>query len=381
LQKLNATAKEAEMGQDNHSTGRRKWKQISERERYKIEALAKAKMRPKEIAAALGWDRRTIERELARGTAIQRDSQWRDKGIYLADAGQRDAAEKAGNKGRGLKIGHDHRLARYLGQKIGEGKYSPDAAIGEIKAKGLKFDVTLCTKTVYNMIDRGDFLNISNKDLPAKKRGKKRKHRKARSVALKNLTGKSIEERPEAVGLREEAGHWEMDLVVGNTKACLLVMTERMSRRELVFKIPDKKQDSVIKAIDRLERKYGSGFSQIFKSITMDNGSEFLDSKRLEASCVKPGLSRTACYYAHPYSSWERGGNENANKLIRRFVPKGSDIGKLRNKDVKRIEQWMNNYPRRMFGYKTANDVYDNAAQAQMGKYGGQLNLQSSNIG
>jgi IS30 family transposase len=138
LQKLKVIAKEAEMGQDNHSTSRRKWKQLSERERYKIEILAKTKMKPTEIAAELGRDRRTIEREIARGSVIQRDSQWRDKE-----------------------------------------KYSPDAAIGEIKAKGLKFDVTLCTKTVYNMIDRGDFLNLTNKDLPVKKRGKKRSERYA----------------------------------------------------------------------------------------------------------------------------------------------------------------------------------------------------------
>jgi IS30 family transposase len=167
------------MGQNNHSTGRRKWKQLSERERYKIEILAKARMKPKEIAAAIGRDRRTIEREIARGSVIQRDSQWCGRNAYLADVGQLNAEKNAANKGRGLKIGHDHRLARYLEQKIGEGKYSPDAAIGEIKAKGLKFDVTLCTKTVYNMIDRGDFLNLTNKDLPAKKRGKKRSERYA----------------------------------------------------------------------------------------------------------------------------------------------------------------------------------------------------------
>ncbi len=59
-----------------------------------------------------------------------------------------------------------------------------------------------------------------------------------------------------------------------------------------------------------------------------------------------------------PYSAWERGSNENANKLIRRFIPKGMDIGKLTARDIRRIERWMNNYPRKMFGYKTANDIY-----------------------
>ena len=135
-------------------------------------------------------------------------------------------------------------------------------------------------------------------------------------------------------------------------------MTERVSRKELILKIPDKKQQSVKGALDKLERKYKGKFNRLFKSITMDNGSEFLDSKSLEASCLRPNENRTVCYYAHPYSAFERGSNENANKLIRRFVPKGTDIGKLTARAIRRIEQWMNNYPRRMFGYKTANDIY-----------------------
>ena len=152
-----------------------------------------------------------------------------------------------------------------------------------------------------------------------------------------------------------------MDIVVGSTKTCLLVMTERKSRKELIFKIPSKHQKHVKEVIDKLEKKYKGRFKEYFKSITMDNGSEFLDSEGLERSCIKPGEKRTECYYAHPYSAWERGSNENANKLIRRFIPKGTDIGKLTQRDIKRIELWMNNYPRRIFGYKTANDIYKSA--------------------
>jgi IS30 family transposase len=337
--------------------GKGKWKQLSEPERYKIEALCKAGHTAREIASQLGRDRRTIEREKRRGSVIQRDSEWRDKSVYLADAGQRVAEENASNKGRGLKIGHDHTLARHLENRIGDDGYSPDAAVGEIKAKGLKFGVTLCTKTVYNMIDRGDFLNISNKDLPEKREGKKRKYKKTRKVALNNIKGRSIEERPPEIESREVSGHWEMDLVVGRGKACLLVMTERKYREELIIKLPDKKQDSVAAALNRLERKHRKKFRDKFKSITMDNGSEFLDGARLEASCLRQGERRTVCYYAHPYSAYERGSNENQNKLIRRFVPKGSDIGKLKNGDIRRIEQWMNNYPRRMFEYKSANEM------------------------
>lgn len=109
--------------------------------------------------------------------------------------------------------------------------------------------------------------------------------------------------------------------------------------------------------IDGLVKRYKSKFYTIFKSLTMDNGNEFLDMKSLEMSCLKAGSKRTGYYYAHPYSSFERGSNETANKLIRRFDPKGFNIGKLTNKDVKRIETWINNYPRKIFGYKSANQM------------------------
>jgi len=347
------------MGQKDINTKKRKWKQLNEGERYKIEALSHRGLTPDEIGKELKRDRRTIEREIKRGETLQRDSELREKMVYLADAGQRVHDENSSNKGRGLKIGHDHKLAKYLEQKIGKERWSPDAAIGAIKAQGLTFAVSLCTKTVYNMIDRGDFLNLTNKDLPVKRNGRKRSYKSVRKVALKNLKGRSIEERPPEIETREEQGHWEMDCVVGKqgTSTALLVMTERTSRKELIFKIPAKTQEHVVNVINALEIQHQNNFSCMFKSFTMDNGSEFLDMQALEQSIINPDSKRTICYYAHPFSSWERGSNENANKLIRRFIPKGSDIGQYSSDDIKRIELWMNNYPRKLLGYKTANLV------------------------
>jgi len=347
------------MGQEQHTTTKRKWKHLSEKERYQIEALSQQGLTPVEIGDSLKpkRNRRTIERELARGSVEQRDSLWRKKRVYCADAGQRVHEERAANKGRGLKIGHDHKLANYLEQKIGKEKWSPDAAIGAIKSQGMQFTVSICTKTVYNMIDRGDFLNLTNKDLPVKKAGKKRRYKRIRQVALNNTKGRSIEERPPGIEGRKEYGHWEMDCVVGRGKACLLVLTERKSREEIILKMATKTQICVQLGLDNLERKYKNKFKDKFKSITMDNGSEFLDMRGLEKSCFKGNERRTLCYYSHPYSAWERGSNENQNKLIRRFVPKGFNIDRLTKKDVKRIESWMNNYPRRIFAYKSAKQM------------------------
>lgn len=109
--------------------------------------------------------------------------------------------------------------------------------------------------------------------------------------------------------------------------------------------------------MDQLEKKHGEKFSKRFKTITVDNGVEFLNSGELETSLKEPGKKRFTLYYAHPYSAWERGTNENANKLIRRFVPKGTDIGQLKLQDIRRIEYWMNNYPRRIHGYRTPKEM------------------------
>lgn len=345
------------MGQEHNNKKCGKWKQISEKERYKIEGFNRAGISVSEIARQLGRDRRTIQRELKRGRVTQ-NVDWELKKLYCADAGQRIHKEQGANKGRNLKIGHCHELAEYLEQKIVRDKYSPDAAIGRLKAEEKNLGVTVCTKTIYNYIDMGIFVGISNNDLPVKKKGKKRSYHR-RDVALNNLKGRSIEERPEAVNQREEAGHWEMDCVVSGqgSKACLLVLTERTSREELVFKMKAQTQDCVVEVLDKLEGQYKSNFPKRFKSITVDNGSEFLCCRRLEESSRQQQIRRTTIYYAHPYSAWERGSNENANKLIRRFIPKGANIARYSAKEIKRIERWINNYPRRLLGYKTPTEV------------------------
>lgn len=360
------------MNPEHYTTKKTNWKHLSEAERYKIEGLLRAGHGASEIAEQIGRDRRTIQREIQRGSVIQRRRNrylsrdpevpdYLDEVVYVADVGQKVAEERGSNKGRGLKIANDHELVRYLEQKIGDEKYSPDAALGAIRAEGLSFKVSLCTKTVYNMIDRGDFLNLSNESLPEKRKRQKRKYKKVRRVALNNLKGRSIDERPATVNTREEPGHWEMDLVVGTGRACLLVLTERKSRYEVLLKLQDKRQESVIKALDHLEIRHGKWFSERFKSLTMDNGSEFLDSCGIETSCLTPGTKRTTCYYAHPYSAWERGSNENMNRLIRRFIPKGTNIGELSTQAIERIEHWLNNYPRRLLGYRTAKQAYQAA--------------------
>jgi IS30 family transposase len=344
----------------NNTTNSKKNKYLTEQERYKIEALKKIKLSNAEIAVQIGKSERTIRREIARGKIKLLNSDLTERYEYCADVAHRKYLEKAANKGPGLKIGHDHKLAGYIEDKIINDKQSPDAVIGRIKEEGLRYETMICTKTVYNYIDKEVFLNLSNKHLWIKRKGYKRKHKKISRVALNNTITRNIDERPEEINSRENIGHWEMDCVVSGrgSKAVLLVLTERKSRKNLIFKMKDKTQKSVGKVLDKLERKHRYKFKKIFKSITMDNGCEFVNQEIIEKSMLTK-MKRTTAYYAHPYSSWERGSNENANKIIRRFIPKGSDISKYTDKEIKRVEYWINNYPRKILKYKTSMEVYE----------------------
>lgn len=354
------------MDQNNNNIQKRKWKQISEKERYKIEALYEQGLKAKQIGEALNprRDRRTIERELQLGMVEQRRQNpsfnkyqplYITEKVYKADTAQMRHNERASNKGRGLKIGHDQELADYIESKIKDEKWSPDVIIGRIKVENIPFKTTICTKTVYNYIDKEIFRGVTNKDLWVKRDdSKKRDYKKIRKVALNNKKGKSITERPKEADERSEQGHWEIDLVVGKqgTKPAVLTLVERKTRKSLYVLIRNKTQKEVIRAIRRAKRRVGGDFSEVFKTITADNGSEFLDSE-----AIKKAAKCDEVYYAHPYSSWERGSNENGNRILRRFIPKGVDIGKFTEKELQRIEDWVNNYPRKIHGYKTANEM------------------------
>jgi IS30 family transposase len=344
----------------NNTLKSNKNKYLTLKERYEIEALKKAGIKNVEIAKQIGKSDRTIRREIKRGTVKLLNTDLTYRYEYCADVAQRKYEENASNKGPGLKIGNDHDLAQYIENKIINDKYSPDAVIGEIKNSKNKFKTSICTKTLYSYIDKGIFLNLTNKHLWVKRKGYRRKYKRVSKIALNNTKSRSIEERPEEVNNRETKGHWEMDCVVSGrgSKAVLLVLTERLTRTTKIFKMKRKTQEEVAKVLDKLERKYKGKFKEIFKSITMDNGCEFVNQKLIERSLYKKN-PRTIAYYAHPFSSWERGSNENTNKIIRRFIPKGSDISKYKETEIQRIENWINNYPRKILGYRSALEAYD----------------------
>lgn len=345
------------MSRLQYNTENRKGKHLTYEERIKIETLSKLGIKSEEIANQIGCSGRTVRRELAKGRTKLLNSDLTTRVEYSADIGQQKHDYAGTGKGPMLKIGNDYELVKEIERLIIKEKMSPYAAAETIKQSG-KFKITLSYKTIYNYIDAGLFPNLTNKHLPVKKDKKKQKYDKIRQ-ALNNTRGTGISERSKEVENREEYGHWEMDTVVGKkgTSTVLLVLTERKTREEIIRKIESKSQYCVVRELNKIERKLGSKkFRETFKTITCDNGCENLDYDGIEQS-VLTKQRRTKVYYAHPYSAWERGSNENANKLIRRFIPKGTDIGEFSHERIEMIEQWINNYPRRLFDGKSSNIV------------------------
>ena len=210
-------------------------------------------------------------------------------------------------------------------------------------------------------IDKGIFFGISRESLPEKGKRKRKYEKVKRKKSARAPQGESIERRDPEIDERKTFGHWEGDCVCGKkkTKEALFVLSERLTRQEIIMKIPDQTAASVVAALNKLERRFGKKFSQIFKSITFDNGSEFMDCAGIEKSVYGKDRKRTKVYYCHPYSAYERGTNENINKMIRRFLPKGTDFRKVTAAYIQRVETWINNYPREILGFETSGSLFE----------------------
>lgn len=244
-------------------------------------------------------------------------------------------------------------FVKWVTDKVLKEHWSLDACYGyAVKHNLFPAAELVCVKTLYNYVDSA-LLKLRNIDLPIKVR-LRTKGRKAREN-LKNL-GRSIDERPEDVDDRREFGHWEIDTVIGRkTKKDNVVLTlvERLTRKYITLKIIGKTVNAVADGIVYLKKHFGSKFSEVFKTITSDNGSEFAELSSLE------NTSDTKVYFAHPYSSWERGSNERHNGLLRRFIPKGKRIDTYSEEEIMFIADWCNSLPRRTLGYNTPDELFD----------------------
>ena len=341
----------------NNITKERKGKHLEYSERLSIERWWNRDKRTKvEIAKLLDRTEKTIRNEIKRGLVKNLTTELIEIWVYSADVAQQKYEYYLKAKGPKLKIDNDYELKEYIEKSIKEDKKSPEVIAKNIKK--MKFKTTMCARTIRNNIYAGDIYDIKPTDMIYKKEYKEKN--KDKTVCEKVPAEKSIDYRPKEANTREVYGHWEGDLVIGTKKrgSVLFTLTERKTREEIIVKIPGKKAEYVAQALDLIEKKYKKIFYTKFKTITFDNGCEFRNWKSLEKSYdCRRKTPRTQVYYAHPYRSGERGSNENANRLIRRFIPKGIDITPISEEYIQKIEDWINNYPRAMFNYKSTNEI------------------------
>lgn len=321
-------------------------------ERLRLEGYLSAGMKVTWIAEQMGFCKKTIYNEIKRGKYIH-TTDLEDQIRYSADVAQKKVTYNQSAKGRPLKIGSDYDYAAYLENLILKKKYSPAAALAE--ARKQNFNTNICVTTLYSYIEKRVFASLTKKDLWEKGKRKKRSYMPIKRIAHPMLP--SITDRSKLANDRSELGHWEMDLIISAKKGrtVLLTMTERATRKELIFKLPDRRSATVRAVFDYLEAS-DPKFRNKFRSITTDNGVEFLNHDKLTESIF--GGKRFDVFYCHSYAAWEKGSNENHNRMIRRFFPKGTDFRDISTDRIKEVEDWLNNYPRKKLNWQTPNELF-----------------------
>ena len=288
------------------SVERKKGQHLQREERGAIQHLKNAGYTNRAIARAIGCSPTTVGNELKRGTPPRKSSKGRKPG-YSARRGE--AAYKA-NRKRSRK---SHRICH-------------------------------CTRFIRWIIEQ------------VKEQAMKRKqHKDSKPREHKKSFGTDISQRPEIVALRIGEGHWEGNTVVGKRagkEAVVLSLLEKKTENYIAIRIPGKDADSVLNAMQSLREEFGDKFSQVFKTITVDNGSEFSAFSQVENwGC--------AVYFAHPYTSWERPQNERHNGLFRTFVPKGVSIEAFSAEYILAAADELNGRPRKKLGYRTPEELFD----------------------
>ena len=313
-----------------------------------------------EIADCIGMSVRTVYRELQRGKCIQRRKMYDEYGFkcykyyetYSADIAQGQYEINMTAKGRPLKIGNDYEFVRYMEKRVLKDKIKPRAVLGEIVHNDLPFRTRVSRTTLYRYIRMGLFPHIQ---MSVKQEDKKKYEH---ATVKRAPRGTSIEMRPKNIASRNEFGHWEMDCICCDNKAVFLTVVERFTRFMIAFKMESQQACNVVRCLNKLERSFGKDFKRVFKSITVDNGSEFSDCKGLERSIYNKKSMRVKMYYCHPYSAYERGTNERLNREVRRLVPKGTDLTPYTQAEVQAIVKWVNDYPREIFGFATSAERF-----------------------
>lgn len=220
---------------------------------------------------------------------------------------------------------------------------SPEQIAGRFK--------TISFKTIYNWIWRMEDMSLKKKIVKNLRRKGKKYRKTSKLYSFESIIAPKvmIDQRPEEINNRERLGDFEGDLVKLNGTEVLLTLADRKAKKTFIRLLPNAYADLVNEEIIKIWKKN----KDIFKSITFDNGPEFSKHDLLTAE------TDISVYFCYPYHSWEKGTIENTNGLIRQYLPKGKIHGKLSPSDIQKIEDKLNNRPRKSLNYLTPNEVFE----------------------
>lgn len=308
-------------------------------ERQKIALWCKRRISKRAVAKIVGRDHSVILRELKR-----------NKGDYLPYNPDRAQhyAERRVKKKKKTKFEKYPALKEYVAEHIREG-FSPEQIAGILRTNpppDLR-GVTVCTESIYSFVYASPLMDGLHAHLRRKRL--KRRNRHGRVQQAKTLLKEriSIHARPEEINTRKEFGHWESDsMVFSKQHEGLSVQYERSMQLVRINKIANR---SAKETEDALRNSIESLPERSFKTLTFDNGSE-----GAHHTIIRDEF-RIDTYFCDAYASWQKGGVENMNGLIRQYLPRSADLSKLSDRDVHLIQERLNNRPRKGLGYKSPN--------------------------
>lgn len=306
---------------------------LTQDERYQLSALKAINQSQNSISIKLGRSKSTISRELRRNRGGRG---YRPKQAHLLASDRFKTAYKA------IKLQDD--VKAKIADKL-RLNFSPEQISGRLK-KAENIEISHETIYQYVLADKKEGGDLY-KHLRCQKKRRKRYGTKSHDRRGQIKDRISIDKRPKIVEDKSRIGDWEGDLIIGqNHKGAIVTLVDRKSKKTKMAKIPSKNASIVEQAVRKLLRQ------ERVHTITFDNGKEFSAHKKMAM-----GL-RAKVYFAHPYSSWERGLNENTNGLIRQYFPKGSSFSGISEVQVRAVEDALNNRPRKTLNYNTPNEIY-----------------------
>lgn len=313
-----------------------KYRQLSSEERYMLAALRRQGLNQAQIARSLGRHRSTVCREVSRNST-------RADGRYRAFTAQERTNGRRSRSRRNMRFSpQDFALVDDLLCR----QWSPEQVSGHLARHE---QLSISHETIYRHIWRD---KRAGGQLYTHLRGacKRRRKRYGSYDSRGRLADKRlISDRPAEVEMRKRVGHWEADTVMGTgSKDCILTLVERKSGLVLIGKLRDRMANSLSRRIVRLIQPHAGKC----ETVTTDNGTEFHDYRPVEK------LTGAMFYFARPYHSWERGSNENANGLIRQYLPKGASMAGLSQQQCNAIARQLNTKPRKRLGFRTPLECY-----------------------